>query len=90
MKACQLFWRFATDCEEKSDKLVCTQYDMYETMFVLTGLLVSFHSAIQGALLPQLSSPRMAVRKRAIIALGMYSLYLYSTYMLFFRNLLYL
>ncbi|XP_022103590.1 cullin-associated NEDD8-dissociated protein 1-like [Acanthaster planci] len=34
------------------------------------GLLMSFHSAIQSALLPQLNSPRMAVRKRAILALG--------------------
>jgi len=34
------------------------------------GLLVSFHLSIQQALLPQLSSPRLAVRKRAIIAIG--------------------
>ncbi|XP_071804723.1 cullin-associated NEDD8-dissociated protein 1-like [Asterias amurensis] len=34
------------------------------------GLLMSFHSAIQSALLPQLNSARMAVRKRAILALG--------------------
>ncbi|XP_071811076.1 cullin-associated NEDD8-dissociated protein 1-like isoform X1 [Apostichopus japonicus] len=33
-------------------------------------LLISFHPTIQSALLPQLSSSRMAVRKRAIIALG--------------------
>ncbi|ELU01651.1 hypothetical protein CAPTEDRAFT_19001 [Capitella teleta] len=34
------------------------------------GLLVTFHSSIQQALLPQLSSPRLAVRKRSIIATG--------------------
>ncbi|XP_067665996.1 cullin-associated NEDD8-dissociated protein 1-like [Haliotis asinina] len=34
------------------------------------GLLVTFHSSILQALLPQLSSPRLAVRKRAIIAIG--------------------
>uniref|UniRef100_A0A2C9JF10 TATA-binding protein interacting (TIP20) domain-containing protein n=1 Tax=Biomphalaria glabrata TaxID=6526 RepID=A0A2C9JF10_BIOGL len=34
------------------------------------GLLISFHITIKQALLPQLSSPRLAVRKRAIIAIG--------------------
>lgn len=34
------------------------------------GLLISFHGAIQEALLPQLASPRLAVRKRSIIAIG--------------------
>lgn len=34
------------------------------------GLLVSFHPNIQDALLPQLLSPRMAVRKRAIGAIS--------------------
>ncbi|XP_028513482.1 cullin-associated NEDD8-dissociated protein 1 [Exaiptasia diaphana] len=34
------------------------------------GLLVSYHPSIQASLLPQLKSPRLAVRKRAIIALG--------------------
>lgn len=34
------------------------------------GLLVSFHTTIKQALLPQLASPRLAVRKRAIIAIG--------------------
>ena len=34
------------------------------------GLLHSFHAAVQGALVPQLTSARMAVRKRAIIALS--------------------
>ncbi|XP_052085388.1 cullin-associated NEDD8-dissociated protein 1-like isoform X1 [Mytilus californianus] len=34
------------------------------------GLLISFHPSIMQSLLPQLSSPRLAVRKRAIIALG--------------------
>ncbi|XP_063954997.1 cullin-associated NEDD8-dissociated protein 1-like isoform X1 [Lytechinus pictus] len=34
------------------------------------GLLVSFHPSIQSSLLPQLASPRMAVRKRTIIAIG--------------------
>lgn len=34
------------------------------------GLLISFHSSIRQALLPQLASPRLAVRKRAIIAIG--------------------
>ncbi|XP_013401957.1 LOW QUALITY PROTEIN: cullin-associated NEDD8-dissociated protein 1-like [Lingula anatina] len=34
------------------------------------GLLLSFHPSIQQALLPQLSSPRLAVRKRAILAIS--------------------
>ncbi|KAJ8879876.1 hypothetical protein PR048_020493 [Dryococelus australis] len=34
------------------------------------NLLISFHSSIQAALLPQLSSPREAVRKRSIVALS--------------------
>lgn len=33
-------------------------------------LLVTFHSTILTALLPQLSSPRQAVRKRTIVALS--------------------
>ncbi|XP_014729504.1 PREDICTED: cullin-associated NEDD8-dissociated protein 1-like isoform X2 [Sturnus vulgaris] len=36
----------------------------------LGGTLYSFHSSILSCLLPQLRSPRLAVRKRAIIALG--------------------
>ncbi|XP_039224389.1 cullin-associated NEDD8-dissociated protein 1-like isoform X2 [Crotalus tigris] len=36
----------------------------------LGGTLYSFHSSILNCLLPQLISPRLAVRKRAIIALG--------------------
>uniref|UniRef100_A0A6Q2YTV2 TATA-binding protein interacting (TIP20) domain-containing protein n=1 Tax=Esox lucius TaxID=8010 RepID=A0A6Q2YTV2_ESOLU len=36
----------------------------------LSGTLVSFHASILTSLLPQLTSPRMAVRKRAIMALG--------------------
>lgn len=36
----------------------------------LGGTLYSFHSSILTCLLPQLRSPRLAVRKRAIIALG--------------------
>ncbi|NXI39912.1 CAND1 protein, partial [Galbula dea] len=36
----------------------------------LGGTLYSFHSSILNCLLPQLRSPRLAVRKRAIIALG--------------------
>ncbi|NXU53252.1 CAND1 protein, partial [Turnix velox] len=36
----------------------------------LGGTLHSFHPSILSCLLPQLSSPRLAVRKRAIIALG--------------------
>lgn len=36
----------------------------------LTGALVSFHSSLLTSLLPQLTSPRMAVRKRSILALG--------------------
>ncbi|XP_054136757.1 cullin-associated NEDD8-dissociated protein 1-like isoform X1 [Melozone crissalis] len=36
----------------------------------LGGTLYSFHSNILTCLLPQLTSPRLAVRKRAIIALG--------------------
>ena len=34
------------------------------------SLLISFHSTILAALLPQLSSPRQAVRKRTIVALS--------------------
>jgi len=34
------------------------------------SLLISFHASIQQALQPQLSSARLAVRKRAIIAIG--------------------
>lgn len=34
------------------------------------GMLVGFHTSIQEALLPQLSSSRLAVRKRTIIAIG--------------------
>lgn len=34
------------------------------------GLLISFHPSIMQSLLPQLSSQRLAVRKRAIIAIG--------------------
>ncbi|CAH1272693.1 CAND1 [Branchiostoma lanceolatum] len=34
------------------------------------SLLVSFHPSIQACLLPQLTSPRLAVRKRAIIAIS--------------------
>uniref|UniRef100_A0A8C7KAP6 Cullin-associated and neddylation-dissociated 1 n=1 Tax=Oncorhynchus kisutch TaxID=8019 RepID=A0A8C7KAP6_ONCKI len=34
------------------------------------GLLVNFHPSILSCLLPQLTSPRLAVRKRTIIALG--------------------
>ncbi|NXN92906.1 CAND1 protein, partial [Rhinopomastus cyanomelas] len=36
----------------------------------LGGTLYSFHSSILSCLLPQLTSPRLAVRKRAITALG--------------------
>ncbi|KAF3690349.1 Cullin-associated NEDD8-dissociated protein 1 [Channa argus] len=36
----------------------------------LSGALVSFHSSLLSCLLPQLTSPRMAVRKRSILALG--------------------
>ncbi|XP_008303875.1 cullin-associated NEDD8-dissociated protein 1-like [Stegastes partitus] len=36
----------------------------------LSGALVSFHSSLLFSLLPQLTSPRMAVRKRSILALG--------------------
>lgn len=34
------------------------------------SLLISFHTTILNALLPQLSSPRQAVRKRTIVALS--------------------
>ncbi|XP_068578375.1 cullin-associated NEDD8-dissociated protein 2 [Cebidichthys violaceus] len=36
----------------------------------LSGALVSFHSSLLSSLLPQLTSSRMAVRKRSILALG--------------------
>uniref|UniRef100_A0A8C7ZUI9 TATA-binding protein interacting (TIP20) domain-containing protein n=1 Tax=Oryzias sinensis TaxID=183150 RepID=A0A8C7ZUI9_9TELE len=35
-----------------------------------SGALVSFHGSLLSSLLPQLTSPRMAVRKRSIMALG--------------------
>uniref|UniRef100_A0A4W6DC61 TATA-binding protein interacting (TIP20) domain-containing protein n=1 Tax=Lates calcarifer TaxID=8187 RepID=A0A4W6DC61_LATCA len=35
-----------------------------------SGALVGFHSSLLSSLLPQLTSPRMAVRKRSILALG--------------------
>uniref|UniRef100_A0AAQ5YXA9 TATA-binding protein interacting (TIP20) domain-containing protein n=1 Tax=Amphiprion ocellaris TaxID=80972 RepID=A0AAQ5YXA9_AMPOC len=35
-----------------------------------SGALVSFHGSLLSSLLPQLTSPRMAVRKRSILALG--------------------
>uniref|UniRef100_A0AAQ4P781 TATA-binding protein interacting (TIP20) domain-containing protein n=1 Tax=Gasterosteus aculeatus aculeatus TaxID=481459 RepID=A0AAQ4P781_GASAC len=38
--------------------------------WTLGGLLVNFHPSILGCLLPQLTSPRLAVRKRTIMALG--------------------
>lgn len=34
------------------------------------GLLITYHPSIQEALLPQLASPRLAVRKRSITAIG--------------------
>ncbi|QQP58311.1 Uncharacterized protein FKW44_003584, partial [Caligus rogercresseyi] len=34
------------------------------------GLLIQFHPSLQEALTPQLKSPRLAVRKRSVIALG--------------------
>ncbi|XP_053576746.1 cullin-associated NEDD8-dissociated protein 1 [Bombina bombina] len=36
----------------------------------LGGSLFTFHPSIQSCLLPQLTSPRLAVRKRAVLALG--------------------
>ncbi|XP_044156534.1 cullin-associated NEDD8-dissociated protein 1-like isoform X1 [Bufo gargarizans] len=36
----------------------------------LGGALFSFHASILSCLLPQLTSPRLAVRKRAVLALG--------------------
>lgn len=45
-------------------------WDISTNLMTIPGLLVSFHSAIRQALLPQLASPRLAVRKRAIIAIG--------------------
>lgn len=36
----------------------------------LGGALFSFHPSILSCLLPQLTSPRLAVRKRAVLALG--------------------
>ena len=47
------------------------------------GLLVSFHSSIKQALLPQLASPRLAVRKRAIIAIGKWNINKLHFYYLF-------
>ncbi len=39
-------------------------------MRLFSGLLITFHPSIQEALLPQLESARLAVRKRSIIALS--------------------
>uniref|UniRef100_A0A8B9TP54 Cullin associated and neddylation dissociated 2 (putative) n=1 Tax=Anas platyrhynchos TaxID=8839 RepID=A0A8B9TP54_ANAPL len=44
--------------------------DILSDMLKLGGTLYSFHSSILSCLLPQLTSPRLAVRKRAIVALG--------------------
>uniref|UniRef100_A0A8K9WUC5 Cullin associated and neddylation dissociated 1 n=1 Tax=Oncorhynchus mykiss TaxID=8022 RepID=A0A8K9WUC5_ONCMY len=43
---------------------------MADMLCRLGGLLVNFHPSILSCLLPQLTSPRLAVRKRTIIALG--------------------
>ena len=60
--------------------LFCFFYTRYVTILFLDikpfslfrqgGLLVNFHPSILSCLLPQLTSPRLAVRKRTIIALG--------------------
>uniref|UniRef100_A0AAQ5XTX0 TATA-binding protein interacting (TIP20) domain-containing protein n=1 Tax=Amphiprion ocellaris TaxID=80972 RepID=A0AAQ5XTX0_AMPOC len=41
-----------------------------QNLAVKCGALVSFHGSLLSSLLPQLTSPRMAVRKRSILALG--------------------
>ena len=41
-----------------------------DLLFRFGGLLVQFHPNLVEALTPQLKSPRLAVRKRAIICLG--------------------
>ena len=57
---------------------------LYGSVLFLLGLLVSFHTSIMQALLPQLSSPRLAVRKRSIMAIGndmwqfLFTTYLYT------------
>ena len=50
--------------------LGCRGLTLIKIIIHLTGLLVSYHQSIQQALLPQLTSARLAVRKRTIIALG--------------------
>ncbi|XP_062521004.1 cullin-associated NEDD8-dissociated protein 1-like isoform X2 [Corticium candelabrum] len=62
-----------TSTVTKTD-VVSVQLDALEILGDLLtkygGLLQSFHSSIQSALFPQLTSSRMAVRKRTIIALS--------------------
>uniref|UniRef100_A0A9J7Y1A6 Cullin-associated and neddylation-dissociated 1 n=2 Tax=Cyprinus carpio TaxID=7962 RepID=A0A9J7Y1A6_CYPCA len=49
---------------------VSVQLEALDIMADMLCLLVNFHPSILSCLLPQLTSPRLAVRKRTIIALG--------------------
>ena len=52
------------------------------------GLLISYHQSIQQSLFSQLKSPRLAVRKRSIIALGMLHNDSFATYYMYIQTFL--
>ena len=56
------------DLLSRSDKTKVNHFNSAASRF--GGLLVQFHPSLVEALSPQLQSPRLAVRKRAIICLG--------------------
>ncbi|XP_020625713.1 cullin-associated NEDD8-dissociated protein 1-like [Orbicella faveolata] len=68
----QAFESFVCRCPKEVTPYIpkkCTVHRICENL-IFSGLLVSYHQSIQQALLPQLTSARLAVRKRTIIALG--------------------
>uniref|UniRef100_A0A8C4EVN3 TATA-binding protein interacting (TIP20) domain-containing protein n=1 Tax=Dicentrarchus labrax TaxID=13489 RepID=A0A8C4EVN3_DICLA len=54
----------------EEESFVLSKLNIIYSSSRLSGALVSFHSSLLSSLLPQLTSPRMAVRKRSIMALG--------------------
>uniref|UniRef100_A0A8C2HV42 Cullin-associated and neddylation-dissociated 1 n=1 Tax=Cyprinus carpio TaxID=7962 RepID=A0A8C2HV42_CYPCA len=55
-------------CVTKCYSIILNKF--WGEFLILVCLLVNFHPSILSCLLPQLTSPRLAVRKRTIIALG--------------------